>query len=114
MHEHHIVEGIVKQVLEKAALAQAKRVTEVFLVMGTESGLAEESVRMYFAEISKGTMAEQALVHIASKPVTLRCNSCDVVFDYKRGDFNCPTCGNLGVRATTAKEFYIDRIEVES
>ncbi len=114
MHEYHIVEEIVKQVLEKAQAAGAAKVTAVALVIGAGSGLEESSVRLYFAECAKGTIAAGAVLTVTAKPVSLRCNTCDRVFDYKIGEFNCPHCGNLGVKVSSPKDVYIDHIEIES
>ena len=60
MHEYHIVEGVVKQILEKAKTSNASRVTRVTLVMSEMSGLKEAPVRGYFEELSKGTLLEGA------------------------------------------------------
>jgi len=58
MHEYHIVEGMVKQILEKAKSSNATRVTRVTLVMSEMSGLKEAPVRSYFENLSKGTLLE--------------------------------------------------------
>ncbi|PIP67760.1 MAG: hydrogenase maturation nickel metallochaperone HypA [Candidatus Omnitrophica bacterium CG_4_9_14_0_2_um_filter_42_8] len=88
MHEYHIVEGAVKQMLEKAKSSNATRVTRVTLVMGEFSGLKEGPVRSYFENFSKSTLLEGAELII--KPV---------------GAKDC---------AGPGKEFYIDNIEIES
>lgn len=114
MHEFHIVDDIVKQVLGKANNAGANKVTKVVLVMGSSTGLEESSIRLYFNEIVCGTIADGAELLVNSLVTKIQCNTCDMVFDYKVGEFNCPTCGNLGVRSSTGKEFYIDHIEIDS
>lgn len=114
MHEFHIVEGIAKQVLEKAKSAGAKKVTRVALVMGASSGLEESSVRLYFQEISRGTLLEGAELVVNTPASKLHCHTCDEVFDYQASGFNCPKCSKLGVRPSTGKEFYIDHIEIDS
>jgi len=53
MHEYHIVEGVVKQILEKAKNSNAKKITSVTLILGELSGLQEESIRIYFENLSK-------------------------------------------------------------
>ena len=60
MHEYHIVEGVVKQMLEKAKASNASRVTRVTLVMSEMSGFKEAPVRSYFENFSKGTLLEGA------------------------------------------------------
>ncbi len=114
MHEFHIVESIVKQILDKAKSSGAKKVTEVALVVGGASGFDESSIRLYFNEIIRGTIVDGAILLINSLPPKLHCNTCDMVFDYKIGEFNCPSCGNLGVKSSTGKELYVDHIEIDS
>ncbi len=114
MHEFHIVEGIVKQILEKAKNSGAKKVTKVVLVMGSASGFDESSVRLYFNEIIHGSIIDGAVLIVNALASKLRCNTCDMVFDKKIGEFNCPKCGNLGVKPSSGAEFYIDYIEIDS
>lgn len=114
MHEHHVVEGIVKQILEKAKTSRAQKITKVILVMGELCGFDEGSVRIYFENFAHGTQLEGAELIINSQPAQLKCNTCDMVFNRKKGSFDCPHCGNLGVAAQGGKDFYIDSIEIES
>lgn len=60
MHEYHIVEGIVKQVIDAAKYNHASKVTRVRLVMDELSGFDASSLRLYFENISSGTLAEGA------------------------------------------------------
>jgi hydrogenase nickel incorporation protein HypA/HybF len=60
MHEYHIVENVVKQATGVADERGASRITRVRLAVGELSGLEESSIRLYFDEISKGTLAEGA------------------------------------------------------
>ena len=75
MHEYHIVEGAVKQILEKAKASNASRVTRITLVMGEMSGLKEAPVRNYFEALSKDTLLEGAeLIIKPAKPEPRRRN----------------------------------------
>ncbi|MFA5388772.1 MAG: hydrogenase maturation nickel metallochaperone HypA [Candidatus Omnitrophota bacterium] len=115
MHEYHIVENIVKQVLEKAKSFDAKKITGVTLVMGELSGLQEEPVRMYFDTLSKGNaLLEGAKVTIKLAKSKLKCKDCGAIFEHERSDFNCPKCCGLASVFNSGKEFYIDNIEIES
>jgi hydrogenase nickel incorporation protein HypA/HybF len=64
MHEYHIVEAMVKQALAEAEKHNAKKVTRVNLAMDKTSGLSQDSVRMYFENISSGTILEGAKLEI--------------------------------------------------
>ncbi len=115
MHEYHIVEGVVNQIINKAQKSNAIKVTRVSLVMGELSGLDESSVRMYFENLSKDTILDGAELVINPAQTKLRCPTCDMVFDYKKGEFNCPHCGNLGVASQkSGKDFFVDNIEIET
>jgi|GEM_PF-396337 len=64
MHEYHIVESIVRQVVETAKKNNAARVSKVNLALSEFSDLEESSIRLYFEQISEGTCAEGAAVAI--------------------------------------------------
>ncbi|MBU1913053.1 MAG: hydrogenase maturation nickel metallochaperone HypA [Candidatus Omnitrophica bacterium] len=114
MHEYHIVEGMVKQILEKAKNSDAKKITSVTLILGELSGLQEESIRMYFNNLSKENILEGAKLIIKPVKSKLKCKDCGEIFEHQETDFNCPKCRGLGVLMSPGKEFYIDNIEVES
>jgi len=114
MHEYHIVEGIVKQILEKAKASNAKKITIVTLVLGELSGLQEESIRVYFDNLSKDNMLEGAELIVKPVKSKLKCKDCGSIFEHEKSVFNCPKCSGLGVLTDSGKEFYIDSIEIES
>jgi len=60
MHEYHIVERVVNAVRERAIAAKASRVTMIRMALGDRSGLAEDSIKMYFESISQETSLEGA------------------------------------------------------
>ncbi len=114
MHEYHIVEGMVKQILEKAKNSNAKKVTSVTLILGELSGLQEESIMAYFENLSKNNMLEGAKLIIKPVKSKLKCKGCGAIFEHEKSNFNCPKCSGLGVLTNSGKEFYIDNIEIDS
>jgi hydrogenase nickel incorporation protein HypA/HybF len=114
MHEHHIVESIVKQILEKAKGFGAKKIICVTLVLGELSDLKEEPIRMYFENLSKENLLEGTKLVIKPAKSKLKCKDCGALFEHQRSDFNCPKCSGLGLITNSGKEFYIDNIEIES
>ena len=114
MHEYHIVEGIVKQILEKAKNSGAKKITGVTLVMGELSGLQEESIRVYFDNLAKENILEGAKLTVKTAKSKLKCQDCGTIFEHEKSNFNCPKCSGPGILTASGKEFYIDNIEIES
>jgi len=114
MHEYHIVECIVKQILEKATASGAKKITGVTLVMGELSGLQEESIRAYFDNLAKENLLEGAKLTVKTTKSKLKCQDCNMIFEHEKSNFNCPKCSGLGILTNSGKEFYIDNIEIES
>jgi hydrogenase nickel incorporation protein HypA/HybF len=114
MHEYHIVEAIVKQILEKAKNSNAKKITSVTLILGELSGLQEESIRVYFDNLAKENILEGAKLIIKPAKSKLKCQDCGTIFEHERSNFNCPKCSGQGILTNSAKEFYIDNIEIES
>ena len=114
MHEYHIVEGIIKQILEKAKSSNAKKITSVTLILGELSGFKEDSIRIYFDNLAKENILEGARLVIKSAKSNLKCQSCGRIFEHQKSNFNCPKCHGLGILTNSGKEFYIDNIEIES
>ncbi|MDP2921848.1 MAG: hydrogenase maturation nickel metallochaperone HypA [Candidatus Omnitrophota bacterium] len=114
MHEYHIVEAVVKQILEEARSHKAKRITGVTLMLGELSGFKEESIRVYFDTLSRGNILEGAKLVMKSVKSKLKCKDCGEIFEHEKAEFNCPKCSGLGILTDSGKEFYADNIEVES
>ena len=114
MHEYHIVEGVVKQILEKAKASNAKKITSITLVLGELTGFQEESIRVYFENLSKGNILEGAKLIVKPVKSKLKCKDCGAIFEHEKSKFNCPQCSGLGILIDSGKEFYIDNIEIEA
>lgn len=114
MHEFHIIEAIVKQVIDSAKDNRASKVTKANLVMGEFSGFEESSIRLYFENISSGTLLEGAQLNIKTLPAKFKCEKCNIIYEREGREFNCPSCGSAGVLERGAKGLYIENIEIES
>ncbi len=113
MHEYHIVEAVVKQAALTAASNKASRVTRINVVLGELSGLEEGSIRLYFEDLTKGTLAENAELVVTLEKAHLKCEKCDKTFEYEKSKFNCPLCGEQAIATERGKGLYIEGIEVE-
>lgn len=68
MHEMHLVKNLLSDLLKHANEQQAEKITKVYLRMGEFTEINEEIVRFFFAENSKGSVAEAAELIIEKSP----------------------------------------------
>jgi hydrogenase nickel incorporation protein HypA/HybF len=113
MHELSITEEILRVATEHAKRANARRITDIHLVIGDLSSVVNDSVQFYFDYLSEGTIAEGAALHFDRIPARLRCRQCDEVFEPRGRDWDCPHCGTIGGEIIAGQEFYMDSIEVQ-
>ena len=105
MHEYHIVENVVKQILQSARNAGALKILKVVLVMGEQSGLDESSVRLYFDNIAQGTLIEGTELLIRKVSGEMECKNCGLKFPCQKEDLSCPKCAALGAFTKSGKDF---------
>jgi hydrogenase nickel incorporation protein HypA/HybF len=114
MHELPIAQSILEIALRHADKAEAKRITNLYLVMGELSKIVDESIQFYWDIIAKETIAEGAILHFRYVPAEFQCMAC---FEkYHPGDteeFECPNCGAVGVKIIAGEEFSLEAIDVE-
>lgn len=111
MHELAVTESILEIALRHGKLANAARITDLFLVIGQLSSIVDDSVQFYWPIISADTVAEGAQLHFRRIPAEMRCRDCDCHYS-PNDSLTCPQC--LGSRARVVKgdEFYLESIEV--
>jgi len=61
MHELAVTEGLLEICLRHAEEARAKRVTDLYLVIGELSSIVDDSIQFYWEMISLDTLAEESL-----------------------------------------------------
>lgn len=113
MHEMALTEKILNIVIHEAEAHHAKEIKKIGIVLGDLSGVVSDSMEMYFEMISKGTMAEGAVLEFTREKARLYCNQCQTEYIKEPGDFLCPICGNLGRFTDVGRECTVKNIEVE-
>jgi len=114
MHEYSLTRQIVKIVNRAAAEHATRRVTQVRLVVGTDSGIQPDSVQLYYNQIARGTPAEGAALNVRLVPVEMYCSVCSRNFVRPRFSFACPVCGALGSPTDVGTECYVEGVELET
>ncbi len=113
MHESHLIQSAIRQICEKAAEKNAKRVRKINLKVGLGLGMDEESVRLHFEALSEGTPVEGAAIAVDFIPVKLKCPSCNDLFERPKKSLQCPRCHALGEATDIGREFIVESIETE-
>lgn len=108
-----LTEKILNIVIREAEAHQAKKIKKIGILLGDLSGVVSDSMEMYFELISKGTMAEGAVLEFTREKARLYCNQCQTEYIKEPGDFLCPVCGSLGRFTDVGRECTVQNIEVE-
>lgn len=67
MHEYKIVKDTVEGILRDAKKENAKRIKRVRVSIGEKSHATKESFELYFKELTKNTIAENAQLEIGTR-----------------------------------------------
>ena len=113
MHELAITQSILKIALQHAEKANAKRVTDLNIVMGELSKMVDDSIQFYWEIIAKDTIAEKAVLHFRRVPAEFQCLSCSEKYHPSDGEFICPKCSSVSVKIVAGEEFLLESIDVE-
>ncbi len=115
MHEYSVTESILRIATEQAEkIADARRVTDISIVLGQLVGFSEESIRFFWQILSEGTACEGAALHFEHVPAELHCIDCDAPFTIPDELVACPSCSSTRVKIVKGNEFLLQSIEVET
>ncbi len=113
MHELSIVEQMVSMVLEQANAVKAKKVQRVYLVIGELSGVLNDAVELYFAILTKDTIAAGAELFFTRPPTLVRCRACGTEYSPENMKIVCPNCKEQKIEIISGRELYIDSLDTE-
>jgi hydrogenase nickel incorporation protein HypA/HybF len=114
MHELTVTESLLEIALRHGKKANAHRITDLYLVIGTLSSIIDDSVQFYWDFIAKDTPAEGAQLHFRRISAEFHCQECDRRYSPDGDEFACPHCGSPRVEVAAGKEFYLESIGVET
>jgi hydrogenase nickel incorporation protein HypA/HybF len=113
MHELPITQSILEIALRHAKQADAKRVTDLHIVMGELATMVDDSIQFYWDMITEGTIAQGATLHFRRVPAELQCMACFTRYKPKEMELVCPNCGSVGAKIVAGEEFSLEAIDVE-
>lgn len=113
MHELAVTESLLEIALRHGRAAGARRVTDLYLVIGQLSTYVDDSVQFYWDFVSQGTEAEGSRLHFRRVAASFTCQTCGRSYEFGEGQLTCPGCDGSQVRLGQGVEFYLESIEVE-
>lgn len=114
MHELAVTQSILEIALRHAEIQKAKRITDLFIVMGEWTSTVDDSIQFYWDMISDGTIAVGATLHFRRIPVEILCLDCGITYTPNSRELLCPNCASMRIKVKSGEEFYLEAIEVES
>jgi hydrogenase nickel incorporation protein HypA/HybF len=114
VHELPVTQGVIDLVVETAEKSGARRVLSVDLVVGDLSSIVDDSVQFYFDILSRGTLAEGAVLRFERVAATAVCLDCgfEEQVSAPLTPF-CSECGSSSLRIEGGREFRVSSIEVD-
>jgi hydrogenase nickel incorporation protein HypA/HybF len=113
MHEHGVAERILEVAVKHAnASADGRPITDVYLAVGTLSEVSDESLGFYWEQVSRGTIAEGAKLHIERGPSELTCWGCGIKYTVNPETWMCPDCGFATDRNAVLHDVRLTAIDV--
>jgi hydrogenase nickel incorporation protein HypA/HybF len=114
MHELSVTESLLEIAQRHAAQAGARRVTDLYLVIGRLSSIVDDSVQFYWDTVSQGTVCEGARLHFERLPAKLLCLNCSEIYFLTQDLAPCPKCSSDQVKILGGTEFHLESIGVET
>jgi hydrogenase nickel incorporation protein HypA/HybF len=113
MHELPITQSLLEIALRHAQKSEAKRITDLHIVMGELATMVDDSIQFYWDMIAEGTIAQGAKLHFRRVPAELQCMACFTKYAPKEMELLCPNCGSVGAKVIAGEEFSLEAIDVE-
>ncbi len=113
MHELSVTESLLKIALQHAEKANAKRITDLHIVIGDFASMVDDSIQFYWEIIAKDTIAEHATLHFRRVPAELQCITCFEKYHPTDRELVCPKCNSVGAKILAGEEFALESIDVQ-
>jgi hydrogenase nickel incorporation protein HypA/HybF len=112
MHEMALAEEVVRIVEETAGRAAACSVHAVVLEIGRLSSVEPEALRFCFAAVTRGTIAQDAVLEIVETPGVGECLACGATVPMNEAWGECPVCDGGALQPSAGTEMRVREIEI--
>ena len=112
VHEFAVAQRLQEIVEQEARPHGGAPVTRIWLRIGHLSSVVPEALRFAFAAISRGGIAEGAVLEIEEVPLSIRCRPCQETFVVADPFLICPRCAGIEVEMISGRELEIKSMEI--
>lgn len=112
MHEMSLCESIRNIIEEQADADGFTKVNRVWLEVGPLSCVEPDALRFGFDVVMRGSVAEGAMLEIATPPALARCLVCLATAPLQHRYDPCPDCGIGPMEMLKGDELKISKLEV--
>ena len=113
MHEMSIALNIIDLAIDQARKAEAEKINEIELDIGTMSGIEVDALNFAMEIAVKDTMLENALIKVNRIEAVSECQECGHVFDSEGFISQCPKCREMNTTIIKGREMQLKSILVE-
>ena len=113
MHEMALCQSVLDIVLRHAQAEGARRIGRVGLELGALSCAEPEALHFCFDAVTRGSLAEGAVLDITVVPGRAWCWDCEVVISLIDRAAGCPACGGHRLRVEAGDEMRVKELEIE-
>jgi len=108
-----VTQSLLSIALDHAEKAHARRITDLYLVIGDLTSFVDDSIQFFWGMLTEGTIAEGSTLHFKRIPARLRCLDCELEYTPGRGELLCPQCGGSKVKIVGGDDFRLEAIDIE-
>jgi len=113
MHEMAISESILSILEDEGRRQRYSRVRKVRLEIGALSSIEPQALRFTFDAVTRGTLAEDAVLEIIEMEAQAWCLPCAQSVAIRQRFDACPLCGGHQLQVTAGEEMRIKDLEVD-
>ncbi len=113
MHEVSVAQNIVEIVIMESEKAEAEKVTQVILSIGSLAGIENEALLFAWDMVTKNTLAEGSSLVIEDIPGIAECQNCQHQFRTDDYFSVCDKCGDYKTDIIKGKELQVKSIVID-
>ena len=112
MHEMSIAQGVLEIVEDTARRNNSSKVRAVWLEIGALSTVVPDALRFCFDAVVRGTIVENATLHIETASGMAWCLPCGEEVPLAGVGDPCPRCGSYQLSITRGSDMRVKEIEI--